>query len=55
MKKCVIGLFICPDITGLICLSKYKTAEDSIKLNKGCINLGNDVPDLKAKLTVALN
>jgi chromosome segregation ATPase len=34
---------------------KYKTAEDTIKLNKEYINLLNDLADLNAKLTIAQN
>ena len=34
---------------------KYKTVEDTIKLNKEYINLSNDIADLKAKLTIAQN
>ena len=34
---------------------KYKTVEDTIKLNKEYVNVCNDIADLKAKLTVAQN
>ncbi|MFZ1305993.1 MAG: hypothetical protein WAT20_14010 [Ferruginibacter sp.] len=34
---------------------KYKTAEDTVKLNKQYVNLQNDVTELNAKLTIAQN
>ena len=34
---------------------KYKSVEDTVKLNKEYVNLQNDMADLNAKLTIAQN
>jgi chromosome segregation ATPase len=34
---------------------KYKTVEDTIKLNKEYVNVSNDIAELSAKLTIAQN
>jgi hypothetical protein len=49
-------VFMITVMTGLQTYAqKYKTAEDTAKLNKEYVNVSNDIVELNAKLTIAQN
>lgn len=57
MKKSIYSIcLLMALLTGLQGFSqKYKTVEDTVKLNKEYVKVNNDIVDLNAKLTIAQN
>jgi len=56
MKKIMFLLFLLFTMAGMSAFSqKYKSASDTIKLNKELVGLSNDVAELTSKLTIAQN
>ncbi|MBK8495349.1 MAG: hypothetical protein IPL50_10165 [Chitinophagaceae bacterium] len=56
MKKTICLLFLIMMITGLQAYSqKYKTVEDTARLNREFVKVTNDIAELNAKLAIAQN
>ena len=56
MKKSIYLFCLIMIMTGFQAYSqKYKTADDTARLNKEYVNVSNDIADLNAKLTIAQN
>ena len=56
MKKTICLLFLIMMITGIQAYSqKYKTVEDTARLNREYVKVTNDIAELNAKLAIAQN
>jgi len=57
MKKIIHLFYLLTLILPALSISaqKYKSVEDTAKLNKEYVNVNNDIADLNAKLTIAQN
>lgn len=53
MRLCYLMVLIFPGLSAFS--QKYKTIDDTVKLNKEYVNVSNDIVDLNAKLTIAQN